>query len=326
MEEARYYERAEDNKVRCRLCPHGCLISEGRTGICRVRKNEAGKLYSVNYGCISSIAMDPVEKKPLYHFYPGSYILSVGSLGCNFKCKFCQNYQIAQEDSMTERITPHDLVEIGCSRSDNIGIAYTYNEPSIWYEFVYDTAVLAKDKGLKNVLVTNGFINKEPLYRLLPYIDAMNIDIKSYNEQYYRDICSGMLDPVKRTVEIACNACHVEITTLIVTGLNDKPEEIDCLSKYLSSIDKNIPLHLTRYFPKYKLTNEPTPVDTLLTARDIARRHLNYVYVGNVWDADSTTYCPGCGKPLIKRQETVSMEGIQNGRCKYCGQVIPVIY
>lgn len=326
MKEASYYEMIDDNKVRCRLCPHGCLINEGRAGICRIRKNKGGRLYSDNYGCISSIAMDPVEKKPLYHFYPGSYILSVGSLGCNFKCRFCQNYQIAQEDSETESITPDELVEIGCSRHDNIGIAYTYNEPSIWYEFVYDTAVLAREKGLKNVLVTNGYINEEPLKKLLPYIDAMNIDIKSYSEQYYRDICSGMLDPVKHTVEIASKACHVEITTLVVTGLNDNIEEIECLSGFLSSIDKNIPLHLTRYFPNYKLKNEPTPVSTLLSARDTALRHLNFVYVGNVWDADSTTCCPNCGKPLIERGDRVSMKGIADGRCKYCGQIIPVIY
>lgn len=324
MKEAMYYEQKENNAVRCRLCPHNCLIGENRAGICRVRKNLGGKLYSANYDCISSIAMDPIEKKPLYHFYPGSYILSVGSLGCNFKCKFCQNFEIAQKDSRTRPLTPYELVEIASSQDDNIGIAYTYNEPSIWYEFVFESAVLARNKGLKNVLVTNGFINEEPLKKLLPYIDAMNIDIKSYNEKYYRDVCSGLLEPVKRTVETASKACHVEITTLIVTGLNDSMEEIDCLSEYISSIDKDIPLHLTRYFPNYKLSNEPTPVATLICARDTAKKHLNYVYIGNVWGADSTTYCPSCGKALIKRGSTVSMEGLSGGRCKYCGQTIPV--
>lgn len=326
MKEAMYYEAADNNKVRCLLCPHGCLIGENRSGICRVRVNRGGTLYSANYGCISSIGMDPVEKKPLYHFYPGSYILSVGSLGCNFTCKFCQNYEIAQEERDTETLSPDELVRIAASRRGNIGIAYTYNEPSIWYEFIHETAVLAREKGLKNVLVTNGFINEEPLRDILPYIDAMNIDIKSYNEKYYRDICGGLLEPVKHTIEVASRICHVELTALIVTGLNDSMEEIDCLAGYISSVDKNIPLHLSRYFPRYKLSNEATPISTLLSARDTARKHLNYVYVGNVWEADSNTYCPSCGETLVVRDNNVSIEGLLDGKCRHCGEPIPIVY
>jgi pyruvate formate lyase activating enzyme len=248
--------------------------------------------------------MDPIEKKPLYHFFPGSWIFSVGSFGCNFRCKFCQNWQIAQLTEVpTEEISAEELVNVASRQKDNIGIAYTYNEPTIWYEYVIECASLARKKGLKNVLVTNGFIEKEPLEKLLPFIDAMNIDVKAYTEDFYRDITFGKLSPVKRTVEIAQKSCHVEITTLLIPGMNDGEDEVEALAKWLASLRKDIPLHLTRYFPNFKLDLPPTPVETIQRARKIAMKYLDYVYTGNVVDEEgSNTYCPKCGKLLIVRR------------------------
>ena len=322
MKEAMYYKKLDDNRVLCNLCPHNCNIKDGGKGVCRVRENISGVLYSLNYDRISAIAMDPIEKKPLYHFYPGSYILSAGSVGCNFKCSFCQNYSISQTDEAADEITPEDLVYTALSQKNNIGIAYTYNEPSIWYEFVYEASKLAREKGLKNVLVTNGFISEEPLKKLLPFIDALNIDVKAFTEKYYRDVCKGMLEPVKRTVMIASEKCHVEVTTLVVTDLNDSMDEIGQIAKWLSSINRDIPLHLSRYFPNYKLYNDPTPVNTLIAAKEEAEKYLNYVYIGNLWGYDSSTYCPNCKAEVVKRNDEISDNGISNGKCRFCGQKI----
>ncbi len=326
MKEAAYYEKLENNRVQCKLCPHNCRVEDGSKGACSVRMNMGGKLFTLNYNRIAAIAMDPIEKKPLYHFYPGSKILSVGTVGCNLKCSFCQNFEISQENAQTQFITSEKLVDLAASEKGNIGIAYTYNEPSIWYEFVLETAKSAKKKGLKNVLVTNGFINEDPLNELLPYIDAVNIDVKGFTEKYYKDICKGLLEPVKRTVEIAAKKCHVEITTLVVTNLNDDIEEIGRIASWISGIDRNIPLHLSRYFPNYKLSNAPTSENTLIKAKEESKKYLNYVYVGNLWGYDNSTYCPNCKKTVIKRDLTVSMDGIKNGRCKYCGREIPLVY
>lgn len=304
MKEALFFERTENGMVHCFLCPHHCRIAPGRAGTCRVRKNIDGTLYSANYAKVSSWGMDPIEKKPLYHFFPGSWIFSVGSFGCNFRCKFCQNWQIAQLTEVpTEEISAEELVNVASRQKDNIGIAYTYNEPTIWYEYVIECASLARKKGLKNVLVTNGFIEKEPLEKLLPFIDAMNIDVKAYTEDFYRDITFGKLSPVKRTVEIAQKSCHVEITTLLIPGMNDGEDEVEALAKWLASLRKDIPLHLTRYFPNFKLDLPPTPVETIRRAREIAMKYLDYVYTGNVVDEEgSNTYCPKCGELLIARQ------------------------
>ncbi len=272
--------------MHCHLCPHNCVISPGREGVCRARKNIDGVLYSMNYGKLTSLALDPIEKKPLYRFYPGSLILSAGTFGCNLKCSFCQNWTISHGTPSTVDISPSALVEKAVELKDegNIGIAYTYNEPSIWFEFVLDTAAMAKERGLKNVLVTNGYIGKEPLTQLLPYVDAMNIDLKAFSDGFYRDVCKGSLEAVKQTVETAAKKCHVEVTTLVIPGFNDSMEEIEELSRWLASVSQEIPLHLTRFFPNYKMKDIlPTPVDTLRKARDIAKKNLRYVYLGNVW-------------------------------------------
>lgn len=285
MQQAMFYEKIENSKVHCYLCPHHCVIKPGGLGACRARSNSGGELYSLNYGKVTSIALDPIEKKPLNRFHPGSSILSAGSFGCNLKCSFCQNWTIAQADADTVDISPSELVEKAgkFKASGNIGIAYTYNEPSIWYEYVYDTSVLAKQHGLFNVLVTNGFIETEPLRKLLPFTDAMNIDVKAFTQDFYKDICKGTLDNVKRTVEIAAGSCHVEVTTLVIPGLNDAVDEIREIAQWLSSISPEIPLHLSRFFPRYKMKDRPpTPAETLKAAKEAASWYLEYVYLGNI--------------------------------------------
>lgn len=283
---AMYFDKIEDSKVHCYLCPHNCVIKPGVLGACRARKNINGELYSLNYGKITSLAMDPTEKKPLYRFHPKSLVLSAGTFGCNLKCSFCQNWEIAHENPHTVDFPPEMLVEkaVELKEDGNIGIAYTYNEPSIWFEYVYDSAKLARSRGLVNILVTNGFISREPLEDLLPYVDAMNIDVKAYTASFYQDICKATLQNVKETVELAAPKCHVEVTTLVIPGLNDALEEIEELSRWLASISPEIPLHLSRFFPNYKMNDKPpTPRETLERAKEKALGHLKYVYLGNVW-------------------------------------------
>ncbi|OAT80774.1 AmmeMemoRadiSam system radical SAM enzyme [Desulfotomaculum copahuensis] len=334
MHEAFFYEKAAEDKTLCRLCPKLCRISEGRTGFCRVRRNEKGVLYTTNYGEVSSLAIDPVEKKPLYHFFPGSLILSLGTVGCNLRCGFCQNWQISQANARTRHIEPAGVVAAAEREADRAapgrpvtGLAYTYSEPFMWYEFVYDTARLARDAGLKNVLVTNGYVNEEPLKQLLPYIDAMNIDVKGFTEEYYRSACAGRLEPVLRTVEIAQAYCHVELTTLLVPGLNDNPEDTRRLVDWVAELNPEIPLHFSRYFPGYKFDLPPTPLETLENAWRVAREKLAYVYIGNAPElARDDTVCPQCGYLVIRRTGyAVDAAGLDKNRCRQCGrEILPV--
>ena len=323
--ECMYYERIDDNIVKCYLCPHNCIIKEGNVGVCRVRKNSGGRLISINYGKITSYAYDPIEKKPLYHYYPGSNIFSIGSFGCNLSCRFCQNWEIALRDSLTVEIEDEDVLLLGKSK-ESIGIAYTYNEPSISYEYVYHMSKLARKHGLKNVLVTNGYINEEPLKNLLPYIDAMNIDLKSMDDNFYRTMCNGTLAPVQRTIELAVKHTHVEITTLIIDSKNSNDKEIDKLGQWIASIDRTLPLHISRYHPAYKMKLPETKYETLIRAKDIIKRHLDYIYIGNVWGIDNNTYCPNCHNELIHRYSSVEIVGLRGKRCNKCGQEIDIIY
>jgi len=273
-------------KIRCGICPQGCELEDGQVGFCRARSARDGAVVCDNYGLITSMALDPIEKKPLRRFYPGSTILSVGSFGCNLRCPFCQNYEISmcsRERARTVFVSPEELVNraVALKPSRNIGIAYTYNEPLVGCEYVRDCAALAHEHGLKNVLVTNGYVNEEPLRALLPLIDAMNIDLKAFTEDFYRTL-HGHIEPVKRTISIAAEACHVEVTTLIVPGRNDSAEEMRDLSEWLSGISADIPLHISRFFPRYRLADgAATPVDTIYELADIARKRLKYVYTGN---------------------------------------------
>jgi pyruvate formate lyase activating enzyme len=272
-------------KAVCTICPHRCALEEGQTGFCRARKCVNGAIVCENYGRATSLALDPIEKKPLSRFHPGSMILSVGSYGCNLRCPFCQNSDISMADQSLDTVylSPEDLVRRALSlrAKGNIGIAYTYNEPLIGYEYVMDCAKLAHENGLLNVAVTNGFILEEPLRSLLPYLDAMNIDLKGFTERFYK-LLRGDLETVKRTIELASRACHVEVTTLIVPGENDSEEEMDALSAWLSSLNPEIPLHVSRFFPRYRMQDRgATPVSTVCRLAEVAGTHLRNVYTGN---------------------------------------------
>jgi pyruvate formate lyase activating enzyme len=282
---AQYYTKLDNGVVHCQLCPHNCHIRPDKKGICKVRANSDGELYAESYGQLSSLALDPIEKKPLYRFYPGSLILSTGSYGCNFSCSFCQNYSISMGKPETAFISPENLVykAFRLKDSGNIGLAYTYNEPFISFEYVLDCCKLIKDRGLKNVLVTNGYVQEAPLLEMLPYNDAMNIDLKSFSPDFYKEICNGNVEIVKRTIETASKSCHIEITCLVIPGLNDSEEEIGDMARWLSSLSPDIPLHLSRFFPRHKmLDKEITPRATLEKAARIASRYLDHVYLGNI--------------------------------------------
>lgn len=282
----------------CNVCYRKCMISEGKVGFCGVRSCRNGKIVPLNYGRITSVALDPIEKKPLNRFMPGTMVLSVGSYGCNLRCPFCQNYEISWGDGAyefekeAEYVSPERLTELAARyrTSGNIGVAFTYNEPLIGYEFVRDTARLVHGKGMKNVLVSNGMASLEVLEEIIPYIDAMNIDLKGFSDSFYSDVLLGDRQMVMDFIAEAVKHCHVEITTLIIPGENDSDEEMTEISKWIASlkdksgnvIGKNVPLHISRFFPRFKMTDRPpTDVDSIYHLADIARRNLVFVYTGN---------------------------------------------
>lgn len=327
MRRAKFWEQLQGNRVRCRLCPQNCLIGEGKSGSCRARANHGGDLYSENYGKTSSIAVDPIEKKPLYHYKPSKLILSLGTFGCNLRCLHCQNYSISQQKVAARYFDPESVPPLINNFENNIGIAFTYNEPLIWYEYVHDVAKLVKEKqpDASVVLVTNGFINQEPLEELLPFVDAMNIDLKSFSDETYKKLCGGRLEPVLETIKTASKHCHLEVTTLLIPDTNDSEEEIREIARFLAGINENIPLHLSRYYPQFLLNKPATPKETLLRASGIAREHLNHVYIGNLPEADTNTYCPNCGKVLIERKYYHTKIHLKEPSCPRCGEAINII-
>ena len=273
-------------KTRCELCFHHCDLEEGRTGLCRARACQAGRIVSLNYGKLASLALDPIEKKPLRRFSPGSLILSAGSFGCNLRCPFCQNHGISMAgdgEIQTVELSPERLAAKAAELvpRGNIGAAYTYNEPLIGYEYVRDCAALVHERGLINVLVTNGTIEEAPWRALLPLVDAANIDLKGFTNAWYKKL-GGDLDTVKRSIALAAERCHVEVTTLLIPGENDSVEEVRALARWLAGVDPNIPLHLSRFFPRYRMADRPpTPVERVYRLADEARVYLAYVYTGN---------------------------------------------
>lgn len=325
LKEALFYEKLDNNRVRCNICPHRCIIANNSAGYCKVRENHHGILYTISYGEITSSAYDPIEKKPLYHFYPGSKIFSIGSFGCNLSCAYCQNWEIAQARPMSINVYDEDIIRLAAA-NDSIGIAYTYNEPSIWYEYVLNLSKKIRNANLKNVLVTNGYIEREPLEGLLPYIDAVNIDLKFMEDELYRKICGGSISPVLDNIKLACEHTHVEVTALIIEGVNSSEDSIENMAKALSSIDKDIPLHLNRYYPAYKLSLPETNLDVLLKGKEIASKYLNFVYIGNVWGIDTNTYCPKCRNKIVDRNYNADITGLQDNKCNKCGYNIKLIH
>lgn len=316
------------DKIRCLLCPHYCILASGKMGICGVRKNTGDIIDLQTYGVVSGCSSDPIEKKPLYHFFPGTSILSIGSWGCNMRCDFCQNWHISRNfrEGMKNETTPEEIVNQAISLKNNTGIAYTYNEPVIWFEFVMDTALLIKESGLYNVMVTNGYVAREPLKEYLRVIDAFNVDLKAFNNEFYRKITGADLEPVKDSLkQIAASGRHLEITTLVVTGANDDPLEMENQVKWIAGeLGKNIPFHLSRYFPMYKRDDPATPHDTLMRLYEIALKHLHYVYVGNTMlETGHDTNCSKCGS-LITRRSGYHIQNLNiiDGNCSKCGTKI----
>lgn len=329
MNEASHYTKLDHKTIQCNLCPRDCIIEEGKFGNCNARRNRNGILSSEVYGRIAAINLDPIEKKPLYHFYPGRTILSVGTTGCNLHCVFCQNHTLSQCNNrnpvIIKNISPAELVEMATNETNNIGIAFTYNEPVINYEFMMDTAHLAKIQNQQVVMVSNGYIHRDPLEMLMAYIDAFNIDIKGFNELFYKKMTKASLKPVIESIEqIAEKGKHLELTNLVIPTINDDEDEFELMCKWIAqNLGKEIPLHLSRYFPRYELNQYPTPPEVLFNLFDIAKHYLSFVYIGNMaTEIHSNTYCPKCGKLLIERTYAYNKQkGINElGHCKKCNE------
>jgi len=329
--EARFWKPHND-AVQCLLCPHRCTIAPGKRGICGVRENDQGTLRTLIYGKYSSVAEDPIEKKPFNHFYPGSLVLSFGSVGCNLQCDHCQNASISTaspEEIPLHNMSPQQAIELA-QRHRCAGIAWTYNEPTFWHEYTYDTAKLAKKEGLYTVYVTNGFINEEPLKEISPYLDAMNIDIKAFHEDFYKKICKARLEPVLQATELAQRlGIHLELTYLVIPTLNDSLQEIKQFVRWvIERIGAETPVHFSRFHPDHRLRNIPaTPMDALLKIYDMAQAEgILYPYLGNIPHGNyENTLCPTCGNVLIERYGfSATISGLQQGKCGQCGRAIPI--
>ncbi len=328
--EACLYEPYKDTRVRCYLCNHRCIIADADRGICGVRENHGGVLHTLVYGKLIASHVDPIEKKPFYHFFPGSLAYSIATVGCNFSCRFCQNSEISRMPADRNgkiagtAVSPESVVEhaldAGCK-----SIAYTYTEPTVYFEFALDTARLAREKGLYNVFVTNGYMTREALDMIRPYLDAANVDLKAFRNEFYRDVCGASLDPVCRTlVSMKSMNIHVEITTLLIPGMNDDAAALSDMAAFIvSELGADTPWHISRFHPTYRMTDRsPTPLTSLISARDTGlQAGLRYVYTGNVpGEQSENTFCWRCGKRLIDRWGfTVRSSHIENSRCTYCG-------
>jgi pyruvate formate lyase activating enzyme len=332
MREASFYEKLEGKKVLCKLCKHNCIISDTKRGICGVRENRDGVLYTLVYGNPCSYHVDPIEKKPLFHFFPGSKAFSIATVGCNFRCKHCQNHEISQMPRENghitgQKMTPEDVVRYadgeGCK-----SISYTYTEPTMFYEYALDIATIAKQKGIYNNFVTNGYIEEAPLAAIRPYLDGANIDLKGYSEEFYKQVCFADLSKVLDTIRAYKKlGIWIELTTLIIPGYNDKEEELRGIARFIrNDLGIETPWHVSAFYPTYKLLDaKRTPAATLVRARQIGLEEgLRYVYEGNVPGSDGeNTYCYKCMKPVIKRYGfTVTEYRIKDGACLFCGAAI----
>jgi pyruvate formate lyase activating enzyme len=328
---ARYWK--ENHQVACTLCPHGCKLKKNQRGLCGVRENQNGKLYSLIYGACSSTTPDPIEKKPLYHFYPGTRAFSLGTVGCNLSCKHCQNYTITQqapESAQLYDLLPEEAVrqaqETRCR-----GIAWTYNEPTIWWEYTYDSAKLAKKKGLYTVYVTNGYISEDPLKEVSRYLDAANVDVKSMDNEFYKRICGGTVEPVLETcIRMRELGIHLELTYLVIPTKNDSKESLQMFCRWvLDNLGADIAVHFSAFFPHYKMADLPsTSMKKMLEGYEVAKEMgINYPYLGNVPHGRyENTYCPRCGETLVERHGfSATITGITKGVCKGCGKSIPIV-
>jgi pyruvate formate lyase activating enzyme len=328
------YGKEGAQKVRCLLCPHHCILGDNQVGICKVRQNIKGELYSLNYDRVAATHSDPIEKKPLYHFLPGSTSFSIATMGCNLQCAFCQNHSLSRvEDSgylYGESISPAQLVK-SALRGHSQSISYTYTEPTIYFELMLETAKLAKDSGIKNVMVTNGYMSSQALEMIAPYMDAANVDLKAFTENFYKKYCSARLEPVLDTIKaMKQKGIWVEVTTLLIPGLNSDKEELKQLISFILSVDKTIPWHVSRFYPQYKLTNiPPTDPETIFSVLETAKEMgLQYIYAGNIsagqWEH---THCPQCNTLLIERQGYYTrVLDFSNGKCGSCGHSIPGVW
>jgi pyruvate formate lyase activating enzyme len=333
MKEALYYEKLKKNLVKCQLCPWLCNILPDKRGMCGVRQNADGKLYSLVYARPCAVHVDPIEKKPLYHFMPGERAFSIATIGCNFFCGFCQNWQISKADAGNidkeyDELSPEKVVEL-CKKNNCNIISYTYTEPTIFYEYMLDIAKIAKKQGIKNTIVSNGYISEKPLRKLCKYIDGANIDLKGFTPDFYRKVCKGKLDPVLNTLKILKQeGVWLEITNLIVPGLNDDFKRIEEMCKWISKdLGKDVPLHFSRFHPDYKMTDgQATPMETLEKAKKIAEKYLDYVYIGNV-AGESNTICPNCKSVNIRRSMLSLIENkLVNGKCFKCSHKIAGVW
>lgn len=332
--EAMLYEKTGDNNVHCFLCAHHCKISDSQFGICGVRQNVDGVLYTLVFGEVIASHVDPIEKKPLYHFLPGSTSFSIATIGCNFKCGFCQNWQISQASKRDGDVFGGDLLIPGdvvkeAKRYKCPSISYTYTEPTIFFEYAYDTARLAREAGMKNVFVTNGFMTQEAIHTIKPYLDAANVDLKGFRDEFYIKVCKARLQPVLDSIKLMHElGIWVEVTTLIVPGQNDSREELEGIAGFLAGIGKDIPWHISRFHPDYKFTDyNATPVETMKMAKKAGEEAgLRYIYLGNVLEGNNTT-CYNCMESLVKRAYfDVEEFNLKNGKCPSCGREIAGVW
>ena len=328
------WKALDGGRVSCALCAHRCAIAPSDFGVCGVRRNFDGKLNTLVYGDVIAAAVDPIEKKPLYHFLPGTKSFSVATVGCNFQCGFCQNWQISQSskkdgEAGSFELMPEDVVREALARGCR-SVSYTYTEPTVFFEYAFDTAMLARDKGLLNVFVTNGYMTAEALETVQPYLDAANVDLKAFKDETYKKVCKARLAPVLDSIRrMKALGIWVEVTTLVVPGLNDGDDELAGIARFIASVDPDIPWHVSRFHPDYEYTDAPaTPVATLERALAVGKREgLRYVYVGNVGGFDENTHCPSCGKVLVGREGyRVGRNALKGSNCPSCGTRIAGVF
>jgi len=335
IKEAMLYRSLEEGKVECFLCSHCCLIQPSKFGVCGVRENREGKLYTHVYGEVIAAHIDPIEKKPLYHFLPGTISFSIATVGCNFRCPFCQNWQISQVKKKDKtksgegQLSPENIVK-EAKRQRCRSISYTYTEPTIFFEYAYDTAKLARSAGLANVFVTNGYMTPDALKTIQPYLDAANVDLKAFRDETYKKVCGARLEPVLESIRLMKELkIWIEVTTLVVPGMNDGEEELRSIARFIAWVSPKIPWHVSRFHPDYKFTQTgATPIETLRKAYSLGKEEgLEYIYIGNVWGESEDTVCSRCGRPLLRRSGFfIEENNLKDGKCSFCGNPVAGIF